>query len=123
MKTLKWFKWFRPEKKKEVKHPPIDLSDFKEDLDPWLTSARALKKARAEIEKHYAVAHEAFWTKINEILGYELPGNWTFNWPDYTITYKGGGESEEEKVCTPPEPSPFPSYEEHWEGLKATFYR
>ena len=120
MKTLKWFKRFRSEKKKEIKHPPIDLSDFKEDLEPWLNSTRALKRARAEIDQFYSTAHTAFWDKINEVLGYKLPGDWTFTWPDYTITYKGGNDSEEAET---PEPSPFPSYEEHWEGMLATFYK
>jgi hypothetical protein len=65
------------------------------------------------------MAHTAFWKKIKEIVGYNLSGNWTFDADTFIVTPKGGGEEE----VKAPEPSPFPSYEEHWKGVLATFYR
>jgi hypothetical protein len=117
---MKKFKWPWPFKKKEVKYGPIDLSDFKEDLEPWLIAHRAVNKARKQLEEHCIAAHTAFWKKINEIVGYDLPGNWTFDASNFTVIPKGDNEEEEVKT---PEPSSFPSYEEHWKGMLATFYK
>jgi hypothetical protein len=120
---MKKFKWPWPFKKKKVKRGSIDLSDFKDEIDPWLATTRATRNARNLLDEHYKRAHTFFWAKLAEIVGHELPGNWIFDAGDYTVTPRK--DLEGEVVFTPdePEPSPFPSYEEHWKGLQATFYR
>ena len=115
---MKKFKWPWSKKEKKVKRQPIDISDFKEDVEPLWLRARDLRGVRDTADQLYQSAKTALWDKIEEIIGHELPGRWNFNAGSYLVTCKNEGEAEVEAL----EPSPFPSYEEHWKGLQATFY-
>ena len=114
---MKKFKWPWSGKKKKVKRASIDLSEFKEDLEPWLVAYRAINRARIQLEDHFQIAHAAFWKKINEIVGYDLPGGWTFNTTNFMVIPKGDDEKESsEEVPT------LSEYEEFWKKMQETFY-
>ena len=116
---MKKFKWPLSGKKKVIKRAPIDLSDFKDDLEPFVDRVRDVRTAYEFFKSRYVAAHRALWDKVAEIVGYELPGNWTFDFTNQVVTYTGDDAIEVVALA----PSAFPSYEEHWKGLQATFYR
>jgi|WetSurMetagenome_2_1015567.scaffolds.fasta_scaffold00997_30 hypothetical protein len=116
MKKSKWPWPFG--KKKEVRRSPIDISDFKEDLKPFLERTKELRALGKVITDRYAAAHQALWDKVVEIVGHELNGAWTFDVDEGVVYFSGEGEVPEVQ-----EPSEKSSYEKHWEGMLATFYK
>ena len=117
---MKKFKWPWSGKKKEIKHAPIDLSEFKEELAPWLLAMRGFRASRNILDRSFQQAHRSFWDKIEEIVGYKLPGNWQFNAENHTIIHNN--ELEGEDVFTPASDQGPSGYEEFWVKMQETFY-
>jgi hypothetical protein len=115
---MKKIRWPWPFGKKQQVKESIDLSDFKEELAPFILRYQELRAVTKALASRVEDAHSDFWKKIEVVVGHSLSGGWTFDVDDCIVT-RNINESED-----PAPPSPeMSAYEKHWEGMKATFYR